>query len=58
MLVAGIGTYMKILIIDDHVLIREALHRVLRELKADVTVDEAATSRQALDKSEAAQIMN
>jgi DNA-binding NarL/FixJ family response regulator len=50
MLVAGIGTYMKILIIDDHVLIREALHRVLRELKADVTVDEAATSRQALDR--------
>jgi DNA-binding NarL/FixJ family response regulator len=41
---------MKILVIDDHVLIREALHGVLRELKADVAVDEAATSRQALDK--------
>jgi DNA-binding NarL/FixJ family response regulator len=41
---------MKILVIDDHVLIREALHGVLRELKPDVAVDEAPTSRQALDK--------
>jgi len=41
---------MKILVIDDHVLIREALQRVLRELKPDAIVDEAATSRQALDR--------
>jgi len=36
-----------ILIIDDHALIREALRGVLKELKADATVSEAADWRQA-----------
>ena len=40
---------MKILIVDDHVLIREALRGVLRELKGDsVVIIEAADSRQAM----------
>ena len=38
---------MNILIIDDHALIREALRGVLKELKADATVSEAADWRQA-----------
>ena len=39
---------MKILLVDDHVLIREALRRVLRELKGDATVVlEAQDSRAA-----------
>jgi DNA-binding NarL/FixJ family response regulator len=38
---------MKILIIDDHALIREALRGVLREIKADATVVEAPGWRQA-----------
>src|SRR3954447_14751816 len=39
---------MKILVVDDHELIREALRGVLKELKRDVTVLEAADSRQAM----------
>jgi DNA-binding NarL/FixJ family response regulator len=39
---------MKILVVDDHVLIREALRGVLKELKDDVIVLEAADSRQAM----------
>jgi len=38
---------MKILVVDDHALIRDALRGVLKELK-DATVIEAADSRQAL----------
>ena len=38
---------MKILIIDDHALIREALRGVLKELKADATVSEAGDWRNA-----------
>lgn len=38
---------MKILIIDDHALIREALRGVLKELKGDATVSEAADWRHA-----------
>lgn len=39
---------MKILIVDDHVLIRDALRGVLRDLKADAVILEAADSRQAM----------
>jgi DNA-binding NarL/FixJ family response regulator len=39
---------MKILIVDDHVLIRDALRGVLKELQADALVLEAADSRQAM----------
>jgi DNA-binding NarL/FixJ family response regulator len=39
---------LKILVVDDHVLIREALRGVLKELKDDAVVLEAANSRQAL----------
>ena len=40
---------MKVLVIDDHVLIREALRGVLRELKGDaVVILEAPDSRQAM----------
>jgi DNA-binding NarL/FixJ family response regulator len=39
---------MKILVVDDHVLIRDALRGVLKELKDDITVLEAADSRQAM----------
>jgi DNA-binding NarL/FixJ family response regulator len=39
---------MKILVVDDHVLIREALRGVLAELKRDATVFEACDSRQAM----------
>ena len=38
---------MKVLVIDDHALVREALHGVLRELKADASVIEAPDWRQA-----------
>jgi DNA-binding NarL/FixJ family response regulator len=38
---------MKILIVDDHALIREALRGVLKELRGDVAVLEAADSREA-----------
>jgi DNA-binding NarL/FixJ family response regulator len=39
---------MKILIVDDHVLIRDALHAVLKDLKPDATIAEAASSREAM----------
>ena len=40
---------MKILVVDDHVLIREALRRVLRQLKGEATVIiEAQDSREAM----------
>lgn len=39
---------MKILVIDDHVLIREALRSVLKELEADATVLEAPDFRKAV----------
>lgn len=39
---------MKILVVDDHVLIREALRGVLKELEDTATIIEAPDSRQAL----------
>jgi DNA-binding NarL/FixJ family response regulator len=39
---------MKILVVDDHVLIREALRGLFRELKPDATVLEAADAAQAM----------
>jgi|SRR5262245_14479147 len=39
---------MKILIVDDHALIREALHTVLKQLKRETVLFEAANSRQAM----------
>lgn len=41
---------MKTLVVDDHVLIREALRGVLKELKSDAAVVEAADSRQTLQR--------
>ncbi|HJQ58897.1 MAG TPA: response regulator, partial [Vineibacter sp.] len=38
---------MKILVVDDHVLIREALRGVLTDLKPDAAVLEATDARQA-----------
>ena len=47
------GSYMKILIIDDHVLIREALSGVLRELKGEAAVViDASDSCQAMRQIE------
>ena len=43
---------MKILVIDDHPLIREALRGVLKELKGDATVIEAPDWRQAMRQIE------
>ena len=43
---------MKILVVDDHALIRDALRGVLKELQDDATVVEAADSRQALRLTE------
>ncbi|HEY1979998.1 MAG TPA: response regulator transcription factor, partial [Xanthobacteraceae bacterium] len=40
---------MKILVIDDHVLIREALQALLKKLKRGVEVLEASDSRQAME---------
>jgi DNA-binding NarL/FixJ family response regulator len=40
---------MKILIVDDHALIRDALQGLLKKLKRGVTVFEASDSRQAMD---------
>ena len=40
---------MKILVVDDHVLIRDALRGVLKELRGDITVLEAADSRHAME---------
>jgi DNA-binding NarL/FixJ family response regulator len=45
---------MKVLIVDDHVLIREALHGVLAELVAHATILEAATGAQCMDAFEQA----
>jgi len=39
---------MKVLIVDDHALIRQALHTVLKELKRETVIFEAANSRQAM----------
>jgi DNA-binding NarL/FixJ family response regulator len=39
---------MKILVVDDHALIREALHSVLKELRQDATVLEAGDYGQAI----------
>ena len=39
---------MKILVVDDHVLIREALRGVLMELTGDAAIIDAADSRQAM----------
>ncbi len=41
---------MKILVVDDHALIREALRGVLRELKGDATIVEAPDSDQATQR--------
>lgn len=41
---------MKILVVDDHALIREALRGVLKELKDDAAVVEAGNSRQAMQR--------
>lgn len=40
---------MKILVIDDHVLIREALRRMLKELKREAAVLEASSGAEALE---------
>jgi DNA-binding NarL/FixJ family response regulator len=39
---------MKVLVVDDHALIRDALRGVLKELKENATIVEAVDSRQAL----------
>jgi DNA-binding NarL/FixJ family response regulator len=39
---------MKVLIVDDHALIREALHAVLKQLKRETVIFEASNSGQAL----------
>src|SRR6478672_3069679 len=41
--------FMKVLIVDDHALIREALYAVLRQLKREAVIFEASSSRQAVD---------
>ncbi|WP_292593567.1 response regulator transcription factor, partial [Mesorhizobium sp.] len=44
---------MKILVVDDHVLIREALRGILKELKDDAEIIEAPDSRRAMQCVEA-----
>jgi CheY-like chemotaxis protein len=44
---------MKVLLVDDHFLIRDAVRGVLRELIDDVTVLEASDRRQAMSQIEA-----
>jgi DNA-binding NarL/FixJ family response regulator len=39
---------MKVLIVDDHALIRDALHAVLKELKREAVIFEASNGRQAV----------
>ena len=39
---------MKILVVDDHVLIRQAMHGVLKKLRRDAVVLEASNSQQAM----------
>jgi DNA-binding NarL/FixJ family response regulator len=41
--------FMKVLIVDEHALIREALYAVLRQLKREAVIFEASSSRQAVD---------
>jgi len=43
---------MKVLVVDDHALIREALRGVLSELRTDVVVQEACNSQQAMRRIE------
>jgi DNA-binding NarL/FixJ family response regulator len=40
--------FMKVLIVDDHALIREALHAVLKQLKREAVIFEASNSGQAM----------
>ena len=40
--------FMKVLIVDDHALIREALHAVLKQLKREAVIFQASNSRQAM----------
>jgi len=42
------GDSMKVLITDDHALIREALHTVLKQLKHETVIFEASNGRQAM----------
>jgi DNA-binding NarL/FixJ family response regulator len=42
------GAFMKVLVVDDHALIREALHTVLKQLKREAVMLEASNSRQAM----------
>jgi DNA-binding NarL/FixJ family response regulator len=39
---------MKVLIVDDHALVREALHNVLKQLQRETVILEASNSRQAM----------
>lgn len=39
---------MKVLVVDDHALIREAMHAVLKQLKREAVIFEASNSRQAM----------
>src|SRR5262245_62552190 len=39
---------MKVLIVDDHALIREALQTVLKQLKREIVIFEASNSRRAM----------
>src|SRR5262245_5642456 len=39
---------MKVIIVDDHALIREALHIVLKQLKPEAVILESSNSRQAM----------
>src|SRR5947207_12021824 len=50
---SGRAQAMKILVVDDHALIREALASVLKELKPDASVLEAPDCRQAMQLVEA-----
>jgi DNA-binding NarL/FixJ family response regulator len=42
---------MKTLVVDDHALIREALRNVLKDLRDDITVVEAADGRQTMQRA-------
>ena len=43
---------MKVLIVDDHALIREALHNVLKRLQRETVILEVSNSRQAMRLAE------
>ena len=45
---AGQIQQMKVLIVDDHALIRDALHTVLKQLRHDAVVFQASNGRQAM----------